>query len=44
MSTPLVIEHFEMSNNSLLASPQLGKRSASSLLSDEKNASMTALT
>ena len=40
MSASLVIEHLDIA---ILASSQLAKRSAVSLLTDEKNASITAL-
>jgi hypothetical protein len=43
MPAPLAIEHFDIVDNSILASPPLSKRSATSLLTLEKKLSMTAL-
>lgn len=43
MAAPLVIEHFNVVEQLHLASPQLSKRSATSLLTLEKKLSITAL-
>jgi hypothetical protein len=43
MPAPLVVKHFDESNNSIFASPKLAKRSANSIVTGEKKLSMTAL-